>query len=256
MIFKQISTLPAPARKKPFRLLFVGLSLLCGYAQSAVPDAISQIDSSAKKAVLTEVKEMAQAQGWTTYDIQSETVLSPEASALAVCAKNPVATSTPGSKRTLYRLRYDVTCPGAQGWTITVAVKTAINLPVVIATQTLERGRVVDAQDLVLRVQDIAPLHGQFFTAPEEVTGQTVKRRITASQIVNSAQLDKPVMVERGQSVLMVARQNGIEASTTGEALKQGRKGDVIRVRNISSQRTVDALVTSPGVVQILTMVR
>ena len=63
-------------------------------------------------------------------------------------------------------------------------------------------------------------------------------------------------MVERGQSVLMVARQNGIEASTSGEAMKQGRKGDVIRVKNISSQRTVDAIVVSPGVVHILVATR
>lgn len=256
MIFKRITLSSPPMRKNFFRLFFVGLSMVCSTAHSASPDAIGQIDKNARKVAQTEISEMAQSQGWGKYNVQLETVIPPEASTLPMCQKTPVATPTTNSKRTLYRLRYDVTCPGAQGWTLTVAVKTAVNLPVVVAMQPLERGRVIDAEDVVLRVQDIAPLNGQFFTATDEAIGQIVKRRISVSQVVTSAQLEQPVMVERGQSVLMVARMNGIEASTTGEAMKQGRKGDVIRVRNISSQRIVDAMVVSPGVVRILAPAR
>lgn len=252
MISKQITSSFAPMRKNIFRLFFAGLGLSCSAAHAA--DASLQLDKIARKSAQAEVKAMAQNQGWGKYDLQLETVLPAEASTLPVCKKNPLA--TPTARRTLYRLRYDVTCPDAQGWTQTVAVKTAVNMPVVVAMQTLERGSIIAAQDVVLRVQDIAPLNGQFFTTSDEVLGQTVKRRISAAQIVNSAQLEQPIMVERGQSVLMVARQNGIEASTTGEAMKQGRKGDVIRVRNVSSQRTVDAIVVSPGVVHILAAAR
>lgn len=252
MISKQITFSFTPMRKNLFPLFFAGLSLVCSAANAA--DATHQLDKIARKSAQAEVKEMAQNQGWGKYDLQLETVLPTEASTLPACKKNLLA--TPAARRTLYRLRYDVTCPDAQGWTQTVAVKTAVNLPIVVALQTLDRGRVIDAQDVVLRVQDIAPLNAQFFTTTEEAIGQTVKRRITSAQIVNSAQLEQPIMVERGQSVLMVARQNGIEASTSGEAMKQGRKGDVIRVKNISSQRTVDAIVVSPGVVHILVATR
>lgn len=252
MIFKRITSSPSPMRKYLFRLLFIGLSLVCSASHAA--DATHQLDKIARKSAQAEVKEMAQNKGWGKYDLQLETVLPTEATTLPVCKKNPVA--TPTARRTLYRLRYDVTCPDAQGWTQTVAVKTVVNLPVVIAMETLERGRVIDTKDVALKVQDIAPLNAQFFTTTDEAIGQTVKRRITSAQIVNSAQLEQPVIVERGQSVLMVARQNGIEASTSGEAMKQGRKGDVIRVKNTSSQRTVDAVVVSPGVVHILVATR
>ncbi|MGB7800226.1 flagellar basal body P-ring formation chaperone FlgA [Buttiauxella sp.] len=252
MILKSITPSVTPMRKNLFRLAFVGLSLVCAPVKSAPSDAQSQVENIVRKSAQSEIKQLAQTQGWGKYDVQLETVIPQEASALAACQK-PLVVS-PVSKRLLYRLRYEVKCPAAQDWTLTVAVKTAVNVPVLVAAQTLERGQVIAAADVVMRVQDIAPLNGQFFNTPEEVLGQTVKRRISASQVVNVAQLEQPVMVERGQSVLMVARHQGIEASTTGEAMKQGRKGDVIRVRNISSQRTVDAIVVSPGVVQILTV--
>lgn len=243
-------------RKNHFPLLVIGLSIVSGAAHGAVPSAAAQIEQAASKAAQAEIRTMARGQGWGKYGVQPETVLPPEAAALPQCPKTPVATPTPGSKRMLYRLRYDIICPGEQGWALTVALKTAVNLPVVVAMHTLERGRVIDSQDVVLKVQDIAPLNGLFLTNPQDATGQTVKRRINASQIVTPALLEQPVMVERGQNVLITARLEGIEASTSGEAMKQGRKGEVIRVRNTSSQRIVDAVVVSPGVVRIIAPAR
>lgn len=255
MIFNRIERNRPLMRKNIFRLIFVGLSMACVNAQAAV-DTSKQIDTGVRKAAQKEISEIAQHQGFGKYALQLDVVIPPEAASLAPCPKTPAVAPGANSKRTLYRLRYEVTCPGVQDWKLNVAVKTAITLPVITAVNALERGRVIDAQDVVLRPQDIAPLNGQFFTAPQEVIGQIVKRRVSESQIITGSLLEQPVIVERGQSVLMVASHQGIEASTTGEAMKQGRKGEVIRVRNISSQRTVDAIVVAPGEVRILTPTR
>jgi len=49
--------------------------------------------------------------------------------------------------------------------------------------------------------------------------------------------------------VKVVASNEGIEASTSGEALGDGQPGDVIRVRNTRSGKVIDAKVIEPGVV-------
>ena len=47
----------------------------------------------------------------------------------------------------------------------------------------------------------------------------------------------------------MQAQHGAIQANTEGEALADGRKGDVIRVKNVASGKVIDAQVTGIGVV-------
>lgn len=58
-----------------------------------------------------------------------------------------------------------------------------------------------------------------------------MKRRVRDRQPITLNQLESPLLVERGQRVLMVAEQNGVEARTMGEAMKKGRKGEIIKVK-------------------------
>jgi flagella basal body P-ring formation protein FlgA len=55
--------------------------------------------------------------------------------------------------------------------------------------------------------------------------------------------------VRRGEPVKMIANNDGIEASASGEALADGQPGDVIRVRNTRSGKVIEAKVLEPGVV-------
>ena len=52
---------------------------------------------------------------------------------------------------------------------------------------------------------------------------------------------------------MIVSHMAGITASMPGVALKNGRKGDVIKIRNSSSQRIISGVVDDTGVVTTLT---
>ena len=54
----------------------------------------------------------------------------------------------------------------------------------------------------------------------------------------------------------MIARIEGIEVSTAGEALDAGAKGATIRVRNSTSGQTLRMRVTAPGTVEPTDMPR
>ena len=133
-----------------------------------------------------------------------------------------------------------------------MTVKPDIYLPIIVAKNTLERGAVISPSDIELKKRNISSSRAGVITNPDEVVGLTVKRRIRDLQPISPAQLDQPIMVDRGQRVVMIAEQDGIEARTMGEAMKKGRKGDMIKVKNESSQRVVSAVVDNMGVVRTL----
>ena len=59
------------------------------------------------------------------------------------------------------------------------------------------------------------------------------RRPITKEELVS------PVLVGRDQPVMIVYQSAGITASMPGVALKNGRKGEMVKVRNASSQRVI-----------------
>lgn len=67
---------------------------------------------------------------------------------------------------------------------------------------------------------------------------------------MRSGQLSNPVLVKRGDAVTMIARVEGIEVSTAGEALDAGGEGTIVRVRNASSGQVVRMRVAGPGTVE------
>lgn len=252
MISKTFCYFLCAMRKGSFLLSAAAGMMLFSPLSAAAPNAAQQIDAAVTRAALSEITDMAANHGWEKRRIKTESVLPPEASTLAPCAAPLLTPPGGGNKRLLMRLRYEVSCPDSHGWSLTVAVKASVMVPLVTSAQMLERGRVIGPADVVVSEQNVALIQDQVYTAPQQVVGQTVKRRINAGQPLTASLLDRPVLIERGQMVTLIINSQGIQASTAGEALKQGRQGEMIRVRNSSSQRIVDGQVESAGVVRIL----
>lgn len=58
-------------------------------------------------------------------------------------------------------------------------------------------------------------------------------------------------VVHRGETISLVFEAPGIQLSTSARALEDGALGDNVRLVNLSSNRTVNATVTGPGVAQV-----
>ncbi|EKN3945861.1 flagellar basal body P-ring formation chaperone FlgA [Yersinia enterocolitica] len=233
--------------------LSVGLiSLYAGTANSAEIHARKQVYAQALHAASADISQTAKNKNWQGYTVKMNIFIPSEVSRYKVC-NGGVRVATPANgQRDISRLRYDISCPDAQGWEVSVTVKPDIYLPVWVAKNTLERGKVVAPDDIELKKKNISTAQGGYITDPDEIIGLTVKRRIRGLQVVIPSQLEQPVLVTRGQQVLMIAEQDGIEARMLGEALKNGRKGELIKVRNLSSKRTVTAIVDDMAKVRML----
>ncbi|EPS8492698.1 flagellar basal body P-ring formation chaperone FlgA [Yersinia enterocolitica] len=228
------------------------ISLYAGAANSAEIHARKQVYAQALHAASADISQTAKNKNWQGYTVKMNIFIPSEVSRYKVCSGGIRVAAPASGQRDISRLRYDISCPDAQGWEVSITVKPDIYLPVWVAKNTLERGKVVAPDDIELKKKNISTAQGGYITDPDEIIGLTIKRRIRGLQVVIPSQLEQPVLVTRGQQVLMIAEQDGIEARMLGEALKNGRKGELIKVKNLSSKRTVTAIVDDMAKVRML----
>lgn len=254
MIYSVLSLSSPRNGKGLFRSSLTATILCFAAASAAAPptpaSARKQVHSRVQQAASDAIRQEAQRNRWEDYQAKLNLFIPSEISQYTPCSA-PLTVSMPSGERLdLRRLRFDVRCESAGGWEVAVTVKPDIYLSVLMAKNTLERGHVLGPSDITLKKFNISNLRSGYITHPDDVVGLTLKRRVRELQPLSMSQLDSPVMVERGQRVLMIADQDGVEARTMGIATKKGRKGEMIKVKNESSEREVTAIVSDMGVVR------
>jgi len=144
-----------------------------------------------------------------------------------------------------------VRCNGKHAWTIYVPVSVKVMTEVIIAKRALERGTIISAADVGLEQRDISRLHRGYLEQKNLAVGKKLKQRVRRNQIVSPSQLDSPQAIKRNNRVTILASNRMIQVRMAGKALQNGSIGDLIRVRNESSKRELDAMVVAPGIVRV-----
>lgn len=242
-----VATVKRQQRGKPFSAcagLLMALQAGFGHAASAGAQIEQALHGHLQPALEREARQM----GWQQPRLSLDLNLPASASQLPACARAPQAQSLSARQDLLARQRFRVTCAQPQ-WSQDVTAQAKVSVLLLVARHTLDRDQALGAEDVKLERQELARHDRGFFGKVEQVVGQTAKRRIRPGQMLTADLLAAPLWVRRGQSVTIVARQDGIEASTVGEALAHGREGEVVRVRNRGSEKVIDAMVIGDGVV-------
>lgn len=208
----------------------------------------SQIDQALRQHLQPLLEREARQLGWQQPRLSLDLNLPASVGQLPTCSRTPQVQSLSGRQELLARQRYRLSCTQPQ-WNQDVTAQAKVSVLLLVARHTLDRDQALTAEDVKVERQELARHDRGFFGKVEQVVGQTAKRRIRAGQMLTAELLDAPLWVRRGQSVTIVARHDGIEASTLGEALANGREGEVVRVRNRGSEKIIDAQVIGDGVV-------
>lgn len=120
-----------------------------------------------------------------------------------------------------------------------------VDVPVL--TRRVAAGEMLTAGDirwLSVRGQSL-PKHS--ILAAEDLIGLTPKRTLAPGVPISTADVRRPVLVSKGELVVIALQTPQMMLSARGQALTSGSKGDVIRVANIQSRQIVEAVVTGPG---------
>ena len=158
---------------------------------------------------------------------------------------NPLAIAARDQAQSMTRVTLYVAC--GNDWSIYVPVDLDVYRPVVVATRPLATGDVVSAGDIDMTSLDVGRLSGTYLTAPDDAVGMGVKRPIMAGRPLLAQQLEPPLLIHRGEAVIITAEADALAVKMTGTALTDGHRGEQIRVRNQATSRIVEARVVAPG---------
>lgn len=85
----------------------------------------------------------------------------------------------------------------------------------------------------------------------EDMVGMTPRRIVMNGKPVLSQDLESPKIVERGELVTLVFQNGPLQLTAKGKALQDGAKGDLIRVSNSNSNKTLIGNVSGPNEITI-----
>ncbi len=132
-----------------------------------------------------------------------------------------------------------------------VTVTSEVLAPVVMSRRPLARHQVIKAEDVVVGRMDLARAPTGGFSDPAQVVGQRASRMISAQTVVTGQMIENPPLVQRGDSVTILAENHGMRVTTMGKARQKGSRGDRIAVVNLDSQRTIYAQVVDERIVAV-----
>ena len=144
-----------------------------------------------------------------------------------------------------------VRCAGDDPWSLFVQVVARIYAPVAVAARPLTRGELIGEADVRMEEQDITRLPAGFLTDLAEVVGMKTRRPLATGHVIGKTAIEAPNLVRRGQSVTLVSGAGPVQVRVNGTALGDGALGERVRVRNDSSRRVVEGVVTEDGSVQV-----
>jgi flagella basal body P-ring formation protein FlgA len=138
---------------------------------------------------------------------------------------------------------------GMDGWTITGSIVEMRE--VAVPGGDIERGEAIQAKDLVLVKRPAAQVAADVVRPLSDLIGMVPRKTLKAGEFIRSADLAKPILVEKAALVTVTYQTRGLTLTMRGRSQGSGSHGDVVKVQNLQSKKIVEGVVTGPAQVTI-----
>ncbi len=132
-------------------------------------------------------------------------------------------------------------------FSIWARVAISARLPRVVAVENLKSGKPIGAAQIRVETVEGFPAAGEAAQSIEEVAGREPTRDLAAGSVIRAAQLVAVPDVSRGEMVDVEVRSGAARLLLTGKAESSGRSGDLIAIRNMTSNKLFQARVVGKG---------
>lgn len=144
-----------------------------------------------------------------------------------------------------------ISCDAPVSWKTYAPLSVNVSQEVLVAAGPIARNSPVNASNTRLSQMNLDSFRNQYLTDINQIQGKVAQRNFRAGQVISSDMLTDPVLVKRGDRVLILAKAGEARVKMFGVALGAGKRGQQIRVRNSSSSRIISAQVTASGRVSV-----
>ena len=168
---------------------------------------------------------------------------------LPLCTQ-PIQAFTPNPIKT-GRASINVRCNVGKKWAIFVSATITPFERIVIATRPLQSGETVTGQHAALVRKDVSQLHGNYLTQLDQVLNKQAIRTLPVGTVLMLKDFAEPILVKRGDHVLITSSGSGVAIKMNGIVQTEGRRGQMIHVKNQNSGRVINATVIDSGQVSV-----
>lgn len=134
---------------------------------------------------------------------------------------------------------------------IMLSGRTYSTTPLPVLRRAVSPGEVIRKDDIEIIHRREDQVARDAITDPSRLIGTTPRSRMRAGDPVRENETRAPVVVARNAPVIIRLVHGPMTLTAQGKAEEEGSRGDVIRVRNMQSNKTIEATVTGPDTVAI-----
>ena len=120
-----------------------------------------------------------------------------------------------------------------------------------VLVRPLARGEVIKRSDVTIERRRKSELQNDPVGPNDLVIGMAARQPLRTGQVLRRADVMKPELVQRNETVTLVFEVPGIRLTMRGKALESGAEGDVVSVLNVQSKRTIQGTVAGTNLVVV-----
>lgn len=117
-----------------------------------------------------------------------------------------------------------------------------------VLTRPLSRGARISAADLDWEMVPENRLPQDAILSADDLIGMEAKRALRSATALRTLDLRAPLAIAKGDTVLLVYKAGALTLTTRARALSNAASGEPLRLVNVQSNRTVDAIAEDDGV--------
>lgn len=125
-------------------------------------------------------------------------------------------------------------------------------IEVPVLKRELRNGDIISENDIEIRDFPMAHIRSDTITDISTIIGKSPLRTISPFRSLRENEIASPAIVKKNGIVQMRYSSPGMEITTSGQAMDDGAKGDVINVRNTASKKVVRAVIEDSNTVNIM----
>ena len=247
-LFPLLAEIDLPLRKPATRLVTLLLAL-SALPLPAAGQADSPLQHQLEQTARQRLDDYLQRQGWPTGQVTLHSWLAAGAAHLPPCEGQVAIQPSNQSGLPWGRQLYRLSCHQPR-WELNGRVEISLILPVWSAARDLPKGTSLQGDDLLIKELEVSRLHRDFTPGNQPLIGLKTRHQVRMGQLLSMAQLESPLLIQKGDTVLIRAGAEEFAVSMQGQALEGGHLGEGIKVRNLSSGREIQAWVVEQGVVE------
>ena len=84
-----------------------------------------------------------------------------------------------------------------------------------------------------------------------QLAGMSPRRPVRAGEPLRLSDMEPPILVKKGSQVDVIYQTGALTLTARGRALEDGAMGDVVRIMNIRSNRTIEGTVSAPNTIRM-----